>query len=99
VPKASFEEYDDETAVAVVEAVSSIQSWKLVSNAKRLNVSTDTVHWGYFSKTIEPVISVFSGEVIIVEMAARHACNGWDRMLKGDPRMEDVYTWSPEVKN
>ena len=59
-------------------------------------LSADTVHWGYFSKTEEPVISIDSGTEVTVEMATHHACDDWDKMIKGDDGMESVYTWTEE---
>jgi acetamidase/formamidase len=101
VPKSIFVEYDEATNVgtATTTAASSNRSRMLQHEGKHLKLSADTVHWGYFSKTIEPVISIVSGEEIMVEMATHHACDDWDRMIKGDPGMEDIFTWGPNVTN
>ena len=55
--------------------------------------ATITVHWGYFSKLETPVLTVASGDEIVVEMATHHACDDYDKMIKGDPGMEDIYLW------
>ena len=62
-----------------------------------LALSSDTVHWGYFSKELEPVLTVDSGAVVTVEMATHHACDDWDNMIKGDAGMEDIYTWTEDT--
>ena len=54
------------------------------------------VHWGYFSKTETPVLTVESGDEVIVEMATHHAGDDYDKMIRGDPGMEDIYLWSSE---
>lgn len=58
-----------------------------------LPLSADNVHWGYFSKTLTPALTVTSGTTVTVEMATHHACDDWDRMIKGDSGMMDVYKW------
>ena len=63
-----------------------------------LKLSKDTVHWGYFSKTLAPVLTIASGDEVVVEMATHHACDDWDLMIKGDAGMESIYTWSNETK-
>jgi hypothetical protein len=52
------------------------------------------VHWGYFSKMESPVLTVESGDEVIVEMATHHACDDYDKMIRGDPGMEDIYLWN-----
>lgn len=102
VPKAIFEEYDEAAAVASAAtgaATSNRIRRTLQHEGKHLKLGADTVHWGYFSKTIEPVISIVSGEEIMVEMATHHACDDWDRMIKGDAGMEDVFTWGLNSTN
>mmetsp|Transcript_3233 Transcript_3233/g.4901 ORF Transcript_3233/g.4901 Transcript_3233/m.4901 type:complete len:480 (+) Transcript_3233:426-1865(+) len=61
-------------------------------------LSNETVHWGYFSKSLEPVVTVDSGTTVTVEMATHHACDDWDKMIKGDPGMESVFTWNEDGK-
>lgn len=57
-------------------------------------LSNVTVHWGYFSKELDPIITVDSGDSVTVEMATHHACDDWDRMIKGDAGMESIFTWN-----
>ena len=49
-----------------------------------LKLSSDNVHWGFFSKDLEPVLTVTSGQEVVVEMATHHPCDDWDRMIMGD---------------
>jgi len=64
------------------------------------NLSRHTlVHWGYFSKIEAPVLTIDSGDEVIVEMATHHACDDWDKMIKGDEGMESIYTWNSDTKN
>lgn len=58
-----------------------------------LPLSAANVHWGYFSKTLTPVLNVTSGDEVEVEMATHHGCDDWDLMIEGDPGMEDVFYW------
>ena len=40
-----------------------------------LALDSRTVHWGYFSKYLQPVMTVASGDTVTVEMATHHACD------------------------
>ena len=46
-------------------------------------LSNATVHWGYFSQPLRPVVTIDSGTEITVEMATHHACDDWDKMVRG----------------
>ena len=60
----------------------------------RLSLSSANVHWGYFSSTLTPALVIPSDSVVEVEMATHHACDDWDKMIKDDGGMEDIYTWN-----
>jgi acetamidase/formamidase len=60
----------------------------------RLPLSSANVHWGYFSSTLTPALVIPSDTVVQVEMATHHACDDWDKMIKDDPGMEDIFTWN-----
>jgi Acetamidase/Formamidase family len=62
-------------------------------------LSNATVHWGYFSKSETPVITIESGSEITVEMATHHACDDWDKMIEGDEGMESIYLWNEDGAN
>ncbi|BDA46692.1 probable formamidase C869.04 [Coccomyxa sp. Obi] len=59
-----------------------------------ITLSSDVVHWGYFYGAEEPAAVVNSGDQITVEMATQHAGDDYDKMVRGDPAMEDVYNWT-----
>ena len=40
-----------------------------IKGKKTIQLSNETVHWGYFSKTLEPVLTVDSGEKVVVEVS------------------------------
>lgn len=61
-------------------------------------VSEKTVHWGYFSKSIRPVITVRSGDFVTIETLTQHAYDDFDRMIKGDPGAESVFHWDADRK-
>lgn len=58
-----------------------------------------TVHWGYFSKTAEPAVTIASGDFATIETLTHHAGDDYDLMIKGDAAAESVYAWTPERKN
>jgi len=61
-------------------------------------VSAETVHWGYFSKSLKPVVEVDSGDFVTIETLTHHAADDWNRMIKGDPGAESVYHWDKKRK-
>jgi acetamidase/formamidase len=67
-------------------------------NLTTLALSAANVHWGFFSKTLDPVLTIASGDEVIVEMATHHACDDYDKMIKGDAAMEEIYFWNATTK-
>ena len=63
-----------------------------------LPANADTVHWGYFSQTLEPKLVVDSGDTIAVETLTHHANDDAERMVAGDPGAESVFAWSEDAK-
>src|SRR5262245_6896490 len=57
-----------------------------------------TVHWGYFSKNLTPLVTVISGDVITLETVTHHAYDDYERMIKGDPGVERIYYWDQTRK-
>jgi acetamidase/formamidase len=57
-----------------------------------------TVHWGYFSKTLKPVVEVESGDFVTIEALTHHANDDAERMVKGDPGLESVFRWDKTGK-
>ncbi len=44
-----------------------------------------TVHWGYFSKLLKPLVEVNSGDFVTIEALTHHANDDAERMVKDDP--------------
>lgn len=61
--------------------------------------SDRTVHWGYFSRSLKPVVEVDSGDFVTIEALTHHANDDAERMVKGDPGAESVFFWSKDRKN
>ena len=59
----------------------------------------ETVHWGYFSRTLKPVVSIGSGDFVTIETLTHHAYDDHARMIAGDVGAESVFHWTPERKN
>ena len=63
-----------------------------------LPATAQTVHWGYFSREIPPVLRIASGDIVTIETLTQHAYDDFDRMIKGDSGAEGVFHWTPEHK-
>ena len=61
--------------------------------------SEKTVHWGYFSRSLKPLVEVESGDFVTMEALTHHAYDDFDRMIKGDPGAESVFYWDKQKKN
>lgn len=57
-----------------------------------------TVHWGYFSRLLPPLIEVSSGDFVTIETLTHHANDDAERMITGDPGAESVYHWDRQRK-
>lgn len=49
-----------------------------------LPLSSANVHWGYFSKTLSPVLTISSNSTVEVEMATHHGCDDYGLMIEGE---------------
>lgn len=63
-----------------------------------LPANSDTVHWGYFSKTLKPQVEVNSGDIVTIETLTHHAADDLERMVQGDEGAESVYLWTKDQK-
>ena len=63
-----------------------------------LPANADTVHWGYFSKTLKAQAEVSSGDYITIETLTHHAGDDLERMVEGDEGAESVYLWTKDKK-
>jgi acetamidase/formamidase len=57
-----------------------------------------SVHWGYFSKSLKPLIEVSSGDFVTLEVLTHHANDDASRMITGDPGAESVFFWDRQRK-
>ena len=64
-----------------------------------LAATDKSVHWGYFSRALPPVLKIKSGDVVTVEVLTQHAYDDYERMIKGDPGLESVYNWTADGKS
>jgi len=64
-----------------------------------LRATANTIHWGYFSHDLKPVLEVNSGDTVTIETLTQHAADDWERMVQGDPGAESVFHWSAARKN
>jgi acetamidase/formamidase len=60
--------------------------------------SDKTVHWGYFSKSLKPVVELVSGDFVTIETVTHHANDDAERMVKGDPGVESIFHWDAKRK-
>jgi AraC-like DNA-binding protein len=68
------------------------------SRHHHLTATQSTVHWGYFSRDISPVLEIDSGDLVTIETLSQHACDDYDRMVRGDSSAESVFHWTAERK-
>jgi acetamidase/formamidase len=65
----------------------------------KIEANSDTVAWGYFYEGLEPVLYVNSGEEVEVEMVTHHAGDDYEKLIAGDPGLEDIYNWTASGMN
>jgi acetamidase/formamidase/AraC-like DNA-binding protein len=59
-----------------------------------LRATPQTVHWGFFSNALPPVLTVRSGDTVTVETLTQHASDDPARMIAGDADAEAVFHWT-----
>lgn len=64
-----------------------------------LPIDAQAVHWGYFSRSLNPLIEIASNDTITVETLTQHASDDPERMIRDDPGAESVFYWTSERKN
>ncbi len=67
-------------------------------NHYQVPATDKTVHWGYFSKLLKPVVEVDSGDFVTMEVLTHHANDDAERMVKGDAGAESVFYWDKQKK-
>src|SRR5262245_36641287 len=88
---------DSIDAAALVHAQTHLQ--RSTISHYHLPATDQTVHWGYFSKRLTPLVTVVSGDVVTIETVTHHAYDDYERMIKGDPGMEKIYAWDQTRKS
>ncbi|WP_411903844.1 acetamidase/formamidase family protein [Methylorubrum thiocyanatum] len=63
-----------------------------------LPANAETIHWGYFSKSLKPQVEIDSGDFVTIETLTHHANDDAERMVTGDPGAESVFLWTKEKK-
>jgi acetamidase/formamidase/AraC-like DNA-binding protein len=63
-----------------------------------LCASETTVHWGFFSRDLPPILEIESGDLVTVETLSQHATDDYGRMIRGDPGAEGVFRWTVKSK-
>lgn len=67
-------------------------------NHYHIPANNKTVHWGYFSKSLAPLVEVESGDFVTIEAITHHAGDDMERMVKGDPGVESIFYWDKTKK-
>jgi acetamidase/formamidase len=84
------------TASSLAHAQTGLQRTTL--SHYHVPATADTVHWGYFSKSLKPLVEVQSGDFVTIETLTHHANDDAVRMVKGDPGAESVFFWDKTRK-
>lgn len=63
-----------------------------------LAANRKTIHWGYFSKTLKPVLTVESGDFLTIDTITQHAYDDYELMIKGDTDAESIFHWDAAGK-
>ncbi len=95
------------TAAAASAGVAAATSYAQTMQAGRVPGTTNhyhvpatdkTVHWGYFSKLLKPVVEVEPGDFVTLEVLTHHANDDASRMIAGDSGAESVFFWDGQRK-
>uniref|UniRef100_A0A383V546 Acetamidase n=1 Tax=Tetradesmus obliquus TaxID=3088 RepID=A0A383V546_TETOB len=87
-------------SVAALTALPNVCKTSVVTESGkkyRLAANASTVHWGYFFESLKPRLVIPSGSEVTVEMITHHAGDDPDKMIKGDPGVEDIYKWGASM--
>ncbi|SAL73485.1 AraC family transcriptional regulator [Caballeronia udeis] len=94
-------EFRDETGSAEQLEAPSVQPPRESGKPRHhlLRATANTIHWGYFSHDLKPVLEVNNGDTVTIETLTHHAADDWERMVQGDPGAESVFHWTADRKN
>jgi acetamidase/formamidase len=71
---------------------------KRTFNHYHIAASDKTIHWGYFSKSLKPLVEVDSGDFVTLETVTHHANDDRERMVLGDTGVESIFYWDAKKK-
>ena len=86
------------TALAPAAFAQSAQPGSSMARHYHIPVSDKTVHWGYFSRSLTPLVEVDSGDFVTIETLTHHANDDAERMVRGDRGAESVFRWDARGK-
>ena len=89
---------DESPAVAPGPDVHATQSSDGLRH-HQLRANQDTVHWGFFSRSLTPVLHIEPGDLVTIETLTQHAYDDHARMIQGDSGAQSVFHWTSERKN
>jgi len=97
----AVQEAADEPYVATQPEVPSPSPTRESSKPRHhlLRATANTIHWGYFSHDLKPVLEIDSADTVTIETLTQHAADDWERMVRGDPGAESVFHWTAARKN
>ncbi|SFG27416.1 Acetamidase/formamidase [Novosphingobium sp. CF614] len=84
-------------ASSALMASGGVQSGPSVRH-HHLPASPETIHWGFLSRSLKPVLQVRSGDFVTIETLTHHANDDPERMVEGDAGVESVYRWDETGK-
>src|SRR5260221_11668341 len=61
--------------------------------------TAETVHWGYFSRSLKPVLALDSGDFVTIETLNHHAYQHHARLIAGGPGAESVLLLTKDTKH
>jgi acetamidase/formamidase len=71
---------------------------KSTFNHYHIAANDKTIHWGYFSKSLKPLVEIDSGDFVTLETVTHHANDDRERMVEGDPGVEAIFYWDKKRK-
>ncbi|MBV8925785.1 MAG: acetamidase/formamidase family protein, partial [Bradyrhizobium sp.] len=63
-----------------------------------LSIKAECVHWGFFSRSLQPQAEIRSGDTITIETLTQHASDDGERMIAGDGAAEEIFRWTCDTK-
>jgi acetamidase/formamidase len=86
------------SGVSLITPAAAAEAAQGRANHYYVPATDKTVHWGYFSKALKPVVEVDSGDFVTIEALTHHANDDAERMVTGDPGAESVFRWDKSGK-